>query len=170
MQIHARLGELQYMAATTGSTAGEASQKYLVDALKRFCRSIELCDDYLRGHYGLKLVRYSAITRSTSWYTVAKERRDVDRLPPACSRKHRANQVGRRMRTTSPSRRRPSLNGSARKLRRSCGKSFVVARHRRSTGAGTTLLRLRQLASSWRGKRPVLLRGDQAGSSDTGVC
>jgi hypothetical protein len=24
--------------------------------LKRFCRSIELCDNYLRGYYGLKLV------------------------------------------------------------------------------------------------------------------
>lgn len=25
--------------------------------MRRFCRSIELCDDYLRGYYGLKLVR-----------------------------------------------------------------------------------------------------------------
>ena len=24
--------------------------------MRRFCRSIELCDDYLRGYYGLKLV------------------------------------------------------------------------------------------------------------------
>ena len=28
----------------------------LEEATRRFCRSIELCDDYLRGYYGLKLV------------------------------------------------------------------------------------------------------------------
>lgn len=30
--------------------------KRLTEAMKRFCRSIELCDNYLRGYYGLKLV------------------------------------------------------------------------------------------------------------------
>ena len=40
------------MAASTG----ESADKYLAEALRRFCRSIELCDDYLRGYYGLKLV------------------------------------------------------------------------------------------------------------------
>ena len=44
------------MAAST-STEGGVAQKHLAEALKRFCRSIELCDDYLRGYYGLKLVR-----------------------------------------------------------------------------------------------------------------
>lgn len=52
-QMHARLGEVLYMAATT--TDGSA-HKYLAEAIKRFSRSIELCDDYLRGFYGLKLV------------------------------------------------------------------------------------------------------------------
>lgn len=43
--------------ASTSSGADEAtSRKYLAESLKRFCRSIELCDDYLRGYYGLKLV------------------------------------------------------------------------------------------------------------------
>ena len=57
LQIHARLGELQYMAAISpGSLGGGSSQKYLAESLKRFSRSIELCDDYLRGYYGLKLV------------------------------------------------------------------------------------------------------------------
>jgi ER membrane protein complex subunit 2 len=32
------------------------SDKYLAESFRRFCRSIELCDDYLRGYYGLKLV------------------------------------------------------------------------------------------------------------------
>lgn len=44
--------------ASTSSGADEAtSRKYLAESLKRFCRSVELCDDYLRGYYGLKLVR-----------------------------------------------------------------------------------------------------------------
>lgn len=55
-QIHARLGEMQYMAATALGAASGPYQKYMAEAVKRFARSIELCDDYLRGYYGLKLV------------------------------------------------------------------------------------------------------------------
>nr|XP_036583001.1 tetratricopeptide repeat domain-containing protein [Colletotrichum truncatum]KAF6791897.1 tetratricopeptide repeat domain-containing protein [Colletotrichum truncatum] len=51
--IHARLGEVLYMAA---SASENTSQQQLAESVKRFCRSIELCDDYLRGYYGLKLV------------------------------------------------------------------------------------------------------------------
>ncbi|KAK3299184.1 uncharacterized protein B0H64DRAFT_317765 [Chaetomium fimeti] len=54
--IHARLGELQYMAATAPGVANGLYQKYMAEAVKRFARSVELCDDYLRGYYGLKLV------------------------------------------------------------------------------------------------------------------
>lgn len=58
-QMHARLAEVQYMAATTSAAGDAASQlKFTAESLKRFSRSIELCDDYLRGYYGLKLVRY----------------------------------------------------------------------------------------------------------------
>jgi hypothetical protein len=53
-KIHARLGELLLMAAK--SSQGNDASRQLSEALKRFCRSIELCDDYLRGFYGLKLV------------------------------------------------------------------------------------------------------------------
>lgn len=42
------------MAANQGSE--NSSQKYLAESIKRFSRSIELCDDYLRGYYGLKRV------------------------------------------------------------------------------------------------------------------
>lgn len=45
------------MAATTSGNGGP-QPKYLAEALKRFARSIELCDDYLRGYYGLKLVSF----------------------------------------------------------------------------------------------------------------
>jgi ER membrane protein complex subunit 2 len=53
--MHARLGEVLYMAAKA-SGADNPSQKQLSESLKRFCRSIELCDNYLRGYYGLKMV------------------------------------------------------------------------------------------------------------------
>ena len=42
------------MAAKTGDQ--NESPRQLAEALKRFCRSVELCDDYLRGYYGLKTV------------------------------------------------------------------------------------------------------------------
>ena len=32
------------------------SERALIDAMQRFCRSVELCDGYLRGYYGLKTV------------------------------------------------------------------------------------------------------------------
>lgn len=36
-----------------------ASLMTISDAMRRFGRSVELCDDYLRGFYGLKIVRIS---------------------------------------------------------------------------------------------------------------
>lgn len=51
--IHARLGEILYIS---GSIAKIGMEKVMTDSLKSFCRSIELCDNYLRGYYGLKIV------------------------------------------------------------------------------------------------------------------
>jgi ER membrane protein complex subunit 2 len=51
------------MAATTASAAESSYQKYMAESVKRFSRSIELCDDYLRGYYGLKLVRAPFLVR-----------------------------------------------------------------------------------------------------------
>ncbi|KAL8807499.1 MAG: hypothetical protein Q9182_000664 [Xanthomendoza sp. 2 TL-2023] len=49
--VHARLGEILYIsAAATQDQIGP-----LVESVRRFCRSIELCDGYIRGYYGLKL-------------------------------------------------------------------------------------------------------------------
>ncbi|KAI2779491.1 TPR-like protein [Daldinia loculata] len=48
--VHARLGEVLFIAAQSSDNAGQ-----LGEAIKRFSRSIELCDGYLRGYYGLKL-------------------------------------------------------------------------------------------------------------------
>ena len=53
-QIHARLGEILYIS-TSNSNDGSIG-KILSESVRRFCRSIELCDGYLRGYYGLKIV------------------------------------------------------------------------------------------------------------------
>ncbi|MCJ1462160.1 hypothetical protein MMC07_000760 [Pseudocyphellaria aurata] len=50
--IHARLGEILYIS-TTNNNDGSVG-KILAESVRRFCRSIELCDGYLRGYYGLK--------------------------------------------------------------------------------------------------------------------
>ncbi|KAI2785830.1 hypothetical protein POX_h09592 [Penicillium oxalicum] len=50
--IHARLGELLYVfSSSSESDAGRLAGK----SVQHFCRSIELCDDYLRGFYGLAM-------------------------------------------------------------------------------------------------------------------
>ncbi|KAI0430835.1 tetratricopeptide [Xylaria sp. FL1042] len=59
--IHARLGEMLLMAAKTSD-----APKRLTEALKRFCRSIELCDNYLRGYFGLKLTVQQLLSDSSS--------------------------------------------------------------------------------------------------------
>ncbi|KAL9103013.1 MAG: hypothetical protein Q9163_001903 [Psora crenata] len=51
--IHARLGEVLFVAAYAGGESVDI--KGTAEAMRRFCRSVELCDGYLRGYYGLKL-------------------------------------------------------------------------------------------------------------------
>ncbi|KAJ5475062.1 hypothetical protein N7539_008128 [Penicillium diatomitis] len=50
--IHARLGELLYVCSS--SSEGDAG-RLAGKSVQHFCRSIELCDDYLRGYYGLAM-------------------------------------------------------------------------------------------------------------------
>ena len=54
--IHARLGEVLVLSAN--KMEGGEQVRALSEAVRRFCRSVELCDDYLRGYYGLKLVSW----------------------------------------------------------------------------------------------------------------
>ncbi|KAL8717023.1 MAG: hypothetical protein Q9225_005701, partial [Loekoesia sp. 1 TL-2023] len=49
--IHARLGEMLYVSAAMSQDQIGS----LAESVRRFCRSIELCDGYVRGYYGLKL-------------------------------------------------------------------------------------------------------------------
>ncbi|KAK5090586.1 Inositol phosphatase SIW14 [Lithohypha guttulata] len=53
--LHARLGELNYLASQSGQEGAPANEKHLTEAVRRFARSVELCQDYLRGLYGLKI-------------------------------------------------------------------------------------------------------------------
>ncbi|MCJ1449422.1 MAG: hypothetical protein MMC23_009942 [Stictis urceolatum] len=55
--IHAKMGEMLYMsvASESGHPPNEAD-KILHASLDRYCRSIELCDNYIRGLCGLKIV------------------------------------------------------------------------------------------------------------------
>ncbi|KAL4891369.1 hypothetical protein BDV59DRAFT_68757 [Aspergillus ambiguus] len=55
--IHARLGEVLYISAC--SSEGETSTQLLDRSIRYFCRSVELCDHYLRGLYGLALATSS---------------------------------------------------------------------------------------------------------------
>ena len=56
--MHAKLGEVIYLSATKTEAAAD-QLRLLSESMRRFCRSLELCDDYLRGYYGLKLVSES---------------------------------------------------------------------------------------------------------------
>ncbi|KAL8759777.1 MAG: hypothetical protein Q9199_000501 [Rusavskia elegans] len=49
--VQARLGEILY----TSASATQDQLGSLAESVRRFCRSIELCNGYVRGYYGLKL-------------------------------------------------------------------------------------------------------------------
>jgi ER membrane protein complex subunit 2 len=54
-KIHARLAEIIYTSSESISNVGELA-RVLAESMRRYLRSIELCENYLRGYYGLKLV------------------------------------------------------------------------------------------------------------------
>ena len=51
--IHAQLGEFELLSASTDSESIDSRRRLLSNSIRRFARSVELCDDYLRGYYGL---------------------------------------------------------------------------------------------------------------------
>lgn len=63
--LHARLGELEYLTGLSTTETADI-QRHLTQAIQRFSRSIELCDDYLRGFYGLKLASDRLLQSSTT--------------------------------------------------------------------------------------------------------
>ncbi|KAL5333581.1 hypothetical protein BJX70DRAFT_380634 [Aspergillus crustosus] len=62
--VHARLGEIQYIYAN--SLEGEGQHRQLHSAIRQFCRSVELCDDYSRGFYGLALATHRSLSSNVS--------------------------------------------------------------------------------------------------------
>ena len=62
--VHARIGETTVLMANAAEGAGD-KLKLLSEAMRRFCRCVELCDNYLRGFYGLKLVRFLSCSART---------------------------------------------------------------------------------------------------------
>lgn len=59
--MHALLGETLARWAAVTENATEHARLYN-DAMLRFCRSTELCDDYLRGYHGLKTTTDQILT------------------------------------------------------------------------------------------------------------
>jgi len=50
------LAEVYFMSSFLPGDANETSiERSLTEAIRRHCRSIELCNGYLRGYYGLKI-------------------------------------------------------------------------------------------------------------------
>ncbi|MCJ1368555.1 hypothetical protein MMC16_007699 [Acarospora aff. strigata] len=65
--VHTRLGEILFLSASVATSANAGTPEVvLVDAMRRFCRSIELCDSHLRGYYGLQLTT-DRLLRSVSY-------------------------------------------------------------------------------------------------------
>ena len=53
--IHAQLGEFELLTASMDGESVDSRRRLLSNAIRRLARSVELCDDYLRGYYGLLL-------------------------------------------------------------------------------------------------------------------
>ncbi|KAM0722026.1 hypothetical protein Q7P37_002952 [Cladosporium fusiforme] len=87
--IHARLGEALFLAANKAEGAEQI--KGLSEAMRRFCRSIELCDDYLRGYYGLKLTTNRLIPLLSS--TKTSKSPDTELPPPSVQTAEKLNQA-----------------------------------------------------------------------------
>lgn len=62
------------------NASNESQQKYFAESIKRFCRSVELCEDYLRGYYGLKKVTDEVLKDSNN-NKKSKTESDVFALP-----------------------------------------------------------------------------------------
>ncbi|KAL8857046.1 MAG: hypothetical protein Q9178_006338 [Gyalolechia marmorata] len=75
--IQARLGEVLY----TSAPATQDQLGTLAESVRRFCRSIELCNGYVRGCYGLKLA-------SDRLVEVLRDNARADSQPSNSSRNH----------------------------------------------------------------------------------
>ncbi|KAJ6262395.1 hypothetical protein Dda_3203 [Drechslerella dactyloides] len=73
--VHARLGEINYIMADSGGGGGKDSVLERLEAsLRWYLRSVELCDGYLRGYYGIKMVTAKLLQIKTGQRTIAEEK------------------------------------------------------------------------------------------------
>ncbi|KAK6340790.1 hypothetical protein TWF696_009110 [Orbilia brochopaga] len=74
--VHARLGEINYIVADSGGGGGKESILERLEAsLRWYLRSVELCDGYLRGYYGIKMVTAKLMqTKASGQRTIAEEK------------------------------------------------------------------------------------------------
>lgn len=92
--MQARLGEVLYVAATSGDSPDRSAvSRGVSDALRRFCRSIELCDNYLRGYYGLKIASRKLLETLPQGGRSAVATTEDDLPPPDRSTVERLNQL-----------------------------------------------------------------------------
>ena len=72
--IHARLGEATYVSAT------DSDPEMWSEAARYFCRSVELCEWYLRGWYGLRLVTDRMLATALSVKAGVMDRKTAEGL------------------------------------------------------------------------------------------
>ncbi|KAF1982367.1 TPR-like protein [Aulographum hederae CBS 113979] len=90
--IHARLGEILYIHGQSPSVNDAEILKSLSESMRRFCRSLELCNDYLRGYYGLKLTTKRLLDVLPS----AGKQSDADLPPPSTETVHKLHELATR--------------------------------------------------------------------------
>ncbi|KAF2842699.1 hypothetical protein M501DRAFT_993444 [Patellaria atrata CBS 101060] len=91
--VHARLGEILYISSPSDSN----SLKGLVESMRRFCRSIELCDDYLRGYYGLKVSTKRLLSElQTVSKSALSDPQNGDLAPPSVKTVEKLNEAATR--------------------------------------------------------------------------
>lgn len=94
--IHAKLAEVFYMVSASSQGSDIVRVKSLTRAMKSFCRSIELCDDYLRGYYGLKFTTNqikTVLSKAGNQTVMAKETAEDDIAIPSLSTVQSLNEL-----------------------------------------------------------------------------
>lgn len=59
--MHARIAEVIYISADPSSNNAVELARIYAESMRRYLRSIELCENYLRGYYGLSLTSQTLI-------------------------------------------------------------------------------------------------------------
>lgn len=93
--VHAKVGEVLLLQAR-GNSAAVEQLRTLSDSMRRFCRSVELCDDYLRGYYGLKLTTtrlLEALSSTKKSHTAASDPVTGELAPPTIEAVTKLNEV-----------------------------------------------------------------------------